>query len=138
MCQRTCEPYIAKNLAILTYIADSERYYAASLGHGGQASSTYGRQCIDPASLQLAVGANSHVFSDGGIADSVGCSGQASFATVAGATAVETGHVNAVQVIVHTAPWGTRLVLSVFLIRPSIGQGKGRAREGMMERWGKW
>lgn len=45
-----------------------------------------------------------HVFSDGGIADSVGGSGQASFATVAGATAVETGHVNAVQVIVHTAP----------------------------------
>lgn len=44
-----------------------------------------------------------HVFSDGGIADSVGCSGQASFATVAGATAVETGHVNAVQVIVHPA-----------------------------------
>lgn len=59
---------------------------------------------FDPASLELAVGANSHVFSDGGIADSVGCGGQASFATVAGATAVETGHVNAVQVIVHAAP----------------------------------
>lgn len=75
--------------------------------------------------MQLAVGANSHVFSDGGIADSVCCSGQASFATVAGATAVETGHVNAVQVIVHTAR-GTRLVLSVLLIRPSIGRGGGR------------
>ena len=83
------------------------------------------------------MGANSHVFSDGGIADSVGCSGQASFATVAGATAVETGHVNAVQVIVHAAPRGARLVLSVFLIRPSIGQGKGRAREGMMDRRGE-
>lgn len=83
------------------------------------------------------MGANSHVFSDGGIADSVGRSGQASFATVAGATAVETGHVNAVQVIVHTGPRGTRLVLSVFLIRPSIGQGKGRAREVMMDRRGE-
>ena len=80
---------------------------------------------------------NSHVLSDGGIADSVGGSGQASFATVAGATAVETGHVNAVQVIVHAAPRGARLVLSVFLIRPSIGQGKGRAREGMMDRRGE-
>lgn len=68
---------------------------------------------------------NSHVFSDGGIADSVGCRGQASFATVAGATAVETGHVNAVQVIVGAAARGARLVLSVLLIRPSIGQGGG-------------
>lgn len=59
-------------------------------------------QCIAPKSLLLALGANSHVFSDGGIADSVGCGREASFATVAGATAVETGHVNAVQVIVHT------------------------------------
>lgn len=65
---------------------------------------TCGRQCTGPASFWLAVGANSHVFSDGGIADSMSCGGQASFATVAGATAVETGHVNAVQVIVHTAP----------------------------------
>lgn len=108
------------------------------LGHKGQASSTYGRHYVNPASLQLAVDANSHVFSDGGIADSVGRSGQASFATVAGATAVETGHVNAVQVIVHTAPWGARLVLSIFLIRPSIGRGKGRAQEGIMDRRGKW
>lgn len=39
-------------LAIQTYlVAGSERCYAASLGHGGQASATYGRQCIDPASL---------------------------------------------------------------------------------------
>lgn len=51
----------------------------------------------------MAVGANSHVFSDWGIADSVGCSRQASLATVAGATAVETGHVNAVEVIVNAA-----------------------------------
>jgi len=83
-------------------------------GGEGQASATCGRQCVDPA--------DSHVFSDGGIADSVGRRGQASFATVAGATAVEAGHVNAVQVIVHAAPRGARLVLSVFLIRPSIGQ----------------
>lgn len=69
------------------------------------------------------MGANSHVFSDGGIADSVGRGGQASLATVAGAAAVEAGHVNAVQVIVHAAPRGARLVLSVFLIRPSIGSG---------------
>ncbi len=50
--QRTCEPYIAKKIAILIYrLAGSERCYAASLGHGGQASATYGRQCVDPASL---------------------------------------------------------------------------------------
>lgn len=59
---------------------------------------------------------------------------QASLATVAGATAVETGHVNAIQVIVHAAPRGARLVLAVFLIRPSIGRGgkeaRGRAQEG--------
>lgn len=64
----------------------------------------------------------------------MGCRGQASFATVAGATAVETGHVNAVQVIVNASPRGARLVLSVFLIRPSVGQGKGGAREGVMDR----
>lgn len=91
---------------------------------------TGGKQCIAPAILELVMGANSHVFSDGGIADSVGCSGQASFTTVAGATAVETGHVNAVQVIVHAAPRGTRLILSVFLVRPSIDRGKGRVRRG--------
>lgn len=50
--QRTCEPNIAKKLDILTHhITGSEHCYAASLGHGGQASATYGRQCIDPASL---------------------------------------------------------------------------------------
>lgn len=73
------------------------------------------------------MGANSHVFSDGGIADSVGCSWQTSFATVAGATAVETGHVNAVQVIVRTATRGARLVFSILLIRPLIGQVTSRA-----------
>lgn len=81
-------------------------------------------------------GANSHVFSDGRIADSVRCRGQASLATVAGATAVETGHVNAVQVIVYASPRGARLILSVFLIRPSVGQGKGGAREGAVDRRG--
>ena len=75
---------------------DIEYCLIANVGHGGQASANCGRQCIHPASFELAMGANSHVFSDGGIADSVGCSGQASFATVAGATAVETGHVNTV------------------------------------------
>lgn len=55
---------------------------------------------------------------------------QASLATVAGATAVEAGHVNAIQVIVHAAPRGARLVLSVFLIRLSIGRGGGRKGEG--------
>lgn len=83
------------------------------------------------------MGANSHVFSDRGIADSVGCRGQASFATVAGATAVETGHVNAVQVIVHATPWGARFILSIFLIRPSIGQGKGRGMRSYDRRGGK-
>lgn len=56
--------------------------------------------------------------------------GQASFATVAGATAVETGHVNAVQVIVDASPRGARLVLSVFLVRPSVGQGEGGGTRG--------
>lgn len=79
--------------------------------------------CIDSGSLWLAAGANSHVFSDGGIADSVGCGRQASFAAIAGATAVETGHVNTVQVIVHAAR-GTRLVFSVLVIHPSTGQIK--------------
>lgn len=59
--------------------------------------------------------------------------GQASFATVAGATAVETGHVNAVQVIVDASPRGARLVLSVFLIRPS-----GRSRGGRGHERARW
>lgn len=35
VCQRTCEPYKVKKLAILTcHNEDCERYYAARLGHG--------------------------------------------------------------------------------------------------------
>ncbi len=42
----------SKKLAMLRYcIAGSEYYHTASLGHGAQASATYGRQCIDPASI---------------------------------------------------------------------------------------
>lgn len=70
----------------------------------------------------------------------MGSGRQASLATVAGATAVETGHVNAIQVIVHAAPRGARLVLSVFLIRPSIGRGGRRQggghKRGMMGKEG--
>lgn len=88
------------------------------------------RQCVVSAS-GYRWGANSHVLSDRGIADSVGRSGDASFAAVAATTAVETGHVHAVQVIMRTRPpiaLGSRLVFSILIIRPSLARAKGRGR----------
>lgn len=64
------------------------------------------------------IGILGHVLRDGGVANGVCCSRDAGLAAVAAATAVQAGHVDAVQVVVvlQSASVGHGLLLAVRLV----------------------
>lgn len=79
--------------------------------------------------------ADSHVLCDGGIADSVCSRGDAGLTTVAAAAAIQTRHVNAVQVIVSLLVAVSHgLLLSILLIPsgPRKQQGETQPARGAL------
>lgn len=95
---------------------------------------------------------HSHVLSDWCVADSVCRSGETSLAAVgAAATAVQAGHVHAVQVIVRCSrPECGRSLIAILLLRPSdklaqvkhapLGRrgGQGKAKVSPLTRLGEY